>query len=100
MKRRILGHIEPAAVSSAQPMYATIQNDLLEGLGDLEVIIIGMLRQLTQAAEEQARLVAHNANVDLDEATSDPVIAALLSSVPRTAGIPPDSKDSMPKRAE
>jgi hypothetical protein len=82
MKRRILDHLEPAAIESAQPIFSTIQTDLLEGLKDLEIIIVGMFRELTQAAEEQARIVAHNANIDVDQAAIDPVIADLLKSLP------------------
>jgi hypothetical protein len=83
MRRRILDHLEPAAIESAQPVFGTIQTDLLEGLKDLEIIIVGMFRDLTQAAEEQARIVAHNANIDVDEASIDPAIAALLRSIPK-----------------
>jgi hypothetical protein len=83
MKRRMLAHLEPAAVASAQPIYSTIQSDLLEGLNDLELIIVGMLRDLTGAAEEQARIVSHNANIDVGEVATDPVISALLESIPK-----------------
>jgi hypothetical protein len=82
MKRRILNHLEPAAMQSAQPIFSTIQTDLLEGLKDLENIIIGMFRELSQAAEEQARIVAHNANIDVNDASIDPVVADLLNSMP------------------
>jgi Dynamin family len=83
MKRRILSHVEPVALESAQPIFSTIQIDLLEGLKDLEIILTGMFRGLTQAAEDQARIVAHNANIDVDEAAIDPTIADLLKSVPK-----------------
>ena len=83
MKRRILGHLEPAAAAAAQPIYATIQTDLLEGLHDLEIIIVGMFRELAHAAEEQARIVAHNANIDVDEAAIDPAVADMLRTIPR-----------------
>ena len=82
MKRRILDHWDPAAREAAHPIFTTIQADLLEGTKDLEIIIIGMLRELTQAAEEQARIVAHNANIDVDDASIDPTIADLLNSMP------------------
>lgn len=83
MKKRILALLEPKAVESAPPIYSTIQADLLEGLNNLEIIVIGMFRNLTQAAEDHARTVAHNANIDVDEASIDPVIADLLDSVPK-----------------
>ena len=84
MKQRMLGHLEPNALQSAQPIYSTIQKDLLEGLADLELIIVGLLRKLTQSAEEQAHNVAHNANIDVDEAMIDPVIEDLLRTLPES----------------
>jgi hypothetical protein len=84
MKKRILALLEPKAVESAPPIYSTIRADLLEGLNDLEIVVIGMFRNLAQAAEDHARTVAHNANIDVDEASIDPVIADLLASVPKT----------------
>ena len=81
MKRRILAHLEPAALESAQPIFSTIQTDLLEGLKDLEIIIVGMFRELSQAAEEQAKIVVHNANIDVHEAAIDPAVADLLRSI-------------------
>lgn len=81
MKGRILGHLAPLAIASAQPIYSSIQTDLLEGLSDLEVIISGLYRELAIAAEEQARIVAHNANIDVDEAAIDPTIANLLQGI-------------------
>ena len=81
VKRRILGHIQPAALTSAKPMYQTIQQDLLDGLQDLELIATGLFRELTVAATEQAQIVAHNANIYAGEAEADPAIAALLKSL-------------------
>lgn len=83
MKRRILGQLEVTALASAQPIYSTIQTDLLEGLNDLEAGIVAMFINLSQTAEEQARIVAHNANIDVDEAAIDSVVADLLKSIPR-----------------
>ncbi|MCK6553391.1 dynamin family protein [Candidatus Binatia bacterium] len=82
MKQRILQHIQSQATASARPIFSTIHSDLLEGLTDLEVLIAGMLSDLAKAAEEQARSVSHNANLDVDEATIDPVIAGLLNALP------------------
>jgi len=84
MKMRILNKIIPLAELSAEPIYSTIQHDLLEGLNDLEVIIIGMFRKLAQAAEEQARIVASNANIGINESLIDPAVADLLASIPMT----------------
>jgi hypothetical protein len=82
MKGRMLEHITPLAIASAQPIYSTIQSDLVEGLNDLEMIISGMFRELTLAAEDQARIVSHNANIDVDEVAIDPTIIDLLASIP------------------
>jgi hypothetical protein len=82
MKARILNHLKPTALRSAQPIFNTIQADLVEGLADLEAIIVGMFRTLVQAADEQARIVSHNANIDVDSAAQDPEIVALLCSMP------------------
>lgn len=85
MKRRILERLQPTAAESAQPIFSTIQADLVEGLADLEAMVSGMFRHLVQAAAEQARIVAHNANVDVDEAAHDPVLKRLLESMPPLA---------------
>lgn len=82
MKKRILRLLEPVAIESAQPIYSTIRADLLEGLKDLELIIVGMFRNLTLAAEEHAQNVAHNANIDVDQAAMNPVISDILASAP------------------
>ncbi len=81
MKQRILDLIEPAAIDSAQPIYSTIREDLIEGLNDLEIIIVGMFRELTKAADKQAGIVANNANIDVEEASVDPDISKLLQSI-------------------
>lgn len=82
IKKRILDHLQPAAVESARPLYSTIQADLLEGLNELESIINRMLGDLAQAAQEQAKIIAHNANIDVTEAATDPVMVGLLNSIP------------------
>lgn len=82
IKKRILDHLQPAAVESARPIYSTIQADLLEGLSELESIINRMLGDLAQAAQEQAKIVAHNANIDVTEAATDPVMVDILNSIP------------------
>lgn len=81
MKRRILDKLTNRALASAHPIYSTIQNDLLEGLNDLEFNIDGMLRDLSNTADVQAETVAHNANIEINEVPVDPVIADLLKSI-------------------
>jgi hypothetical protein len=81
MKRRILAKLTDAAQTSAQPIYSTIQTDLLEGLNDLEFNIGGMLREFSKTAEVQAETVAHNAIIEINEVPVDPVIADLLKSL-------------------
>lgn len=81
VKRRILGHVQPAALTSAKPMYQTIQQDLLDGLQDLELIVTKLFRELTVSATEQGQIVAHNANICSGETEADPAIAALLKSL-------------------
>ncbi len=83
MRRRILGILEPTALDAARPIYDTIKSDLLEGLKDLELIIIGMFRKLKHEAQEQARIVAHNANIGIDEAAIAPEIVDILRSKPK-----------------
>ena len=83
MKARMLGRLMPTAIKAAPPIYDTIQTDLLEGLADLEVIILRLLRELADTANEQARIVAHNAAVDIDDASADPELKAILDTVPK-----------------
>ena len=82
IKERILAHLQPAAIESARPIYTTIQEDLLAGLNELESIINRMLGDLAQAAQEQAKIVADNANIDVNEAATNPVMVELLNSMP------------------
>ncbi len=78
----MLNRLQPAAIEAAHPIYTTIQADLLEGLNELEIIMSGMFQQLAKAAEEQAKIVAHNANIEVNEAATDPVMISLLNSIP------------------
>jgi len=82
MKQRILDRIVPRAHASARPIYSTIQTDLLEGLTDLEAVVTGMFRDLTRAAEDQARIIAHNANLGLSTSERDPRFDRVLESIP------------------
>jgi hypothetical protein len=81
MKARILDRISEAAVQAAPPIYDTIQKDLLEGLRDLDAVILGLFEELARSSKEQAGIVAHNAGIDIDEAAIDPVLHDLLASL-------------------
>lgn len=82
LKKRILAHLEPAATQSARPIYDAIQQDLIEGLRDLEMILHGLYKQLAGSAEEQAKQVVENANIAIQEMAEDPEIARLLAGTP------------------
>lgn len=90
LKQRILEHLEPAAIQSARPTYNAIQQDLIEGLRDLETSLQGLYKQLADSAAEQAQIVVHNANIAVQEIAEDPVIAELLAAMPQ----PPDTDAS------
>lgn len=83
MKQRILDHLEPTAIASAPPIYETIRQDLLDGLNNLEIIIVGMFSRLMEAAIKQVDIVVDNANIDVEAAAVDPVISDLIKSIPR-----------------
>ncbi len=72
MKRRILDRLEPRAVDSAGPIYSTIHKDLVQGLHDLEVIIVGLFRELALSAQKQAEIVVHNAHTEIGGTLIDP----------------------------
>ena len=82
MKCRILDGLERAALTSAPAIYETIQTDLRAGRKELEVIILRLLNELAQTASDQARTVAHNAAIDMDQGDIDPRILAVLDAVP------------------
>jgi hypothetical protein len=58
---------------------------LLEGLTDVESLMLGALKSLRIAAEEQATKVADNAGIDIDEAVIDPAIKNLLDEMPKAS---------------
>ena len=82
LKVRMLNRLQPAAIEAARPIYTTIQADLLEGLNELEIVMSGMFQELAKAAEEQAKIVAHNANIEVNEAATDPLLISLLNPIP------------------
>lgn len=85
MKERMLSKLEGIAMRSAPSIYGTIQKDLLEGLTDVESLMLGALKSLRIAAEEQAAKVADNAGIDIDEAVIDPAIKNLLDEMPKAS---------------
>jgi len=84
LKTRILGHLEPAATESARPIYDAIQQDLVEGLRDLEMIIHGLFQQLVNSATEQAQKVVNNANISIKELSANPNVEDILATLPDT----------------
>lgn len=85
MKGRILERIGSAAMLAAPPIYDTIQKDLLEGLSDLDAVILGLFEELSRAATAQAETVEKNAGIDIDEASIDPAVREILQSLPLAA---------------
>jgi hypothetical protein len=66
-----------------QRTYTSIQQDLIDGLLELEARIIRHLAEIRKEAEKQADIFADNCSVDTDEATNNPVLAKLLQSLPQ-----------------
>ncbi len=84
LKKRLLGHLEPAAIGSARPIYDAIQQELVEGLRDLEMILHGLFQQLVSSAVEQAQHVVNNANITIQELSPDRAIENILATMPKT----------------
>lgn len=82
MKNRMLATLSHVAVKSAPPIYETIQTDLLEGLNDLDAVILGLFDELVGAATTQARQVVANAAIDIDTAILDAEAQAILAAMP------------------
>jgi hypothetical protein len=83
MKQRMLDILEAQAKEVVQRTYASIQQDLIDGLLELEARIIRHLAEIRKEAEKQADIFADNCSVDTDEATNNPVLAKLLQSLPQ-----------------
>lgn len=83
MKQRMLDILEAQAKEVVHRTYTSIQQDLIDGLLELEARIIRHLAEIRQEAEKQADIFAGNCSVDTDEATNNPVIAKLLQSMPQ-----------------
>jgi hypothetical protein len=79
-------HLEPLAKRSAEPLYSTIREDLLVGLNDLEVVIVGLFRELSLNAQRHAETIVNNAGVDIHDRPLDPEIESLLNLMPRALG--------------
>ncbi len=82
MKSRILRKLEESAVGAAPRIYATIQADLLEGLRDLDAVILGLFTKLIEASTVQANTVAQNAAIDIADSKTEPALKELLESIP------------------
>lgn len=86
MKNRMLKRLEEVAVASAPPIYDTIQTDLMEGLRDLDAVILALFIELARAANDQAKNVAHNAGIDIDDASINVETKELLDALPKCGG--------------
>jgi GTPase SAR1 family protein len=78
MKQRMLGHLTPTARQAAPTIYQTIQHDITESLAVLESILSRLFEDLATACGEQASIVAHNVNIDLDNVNVPPNLRALM----------------------
>ena len=83
MKQRMLDILEAQAKEVVQRTYTSIQQDLIDGLLELEARIIRHLAEIRQEAEKQADMFADNCSVDTDAATNNPVLAKLIQSLPQ-----------------
>ena len=79
MKSRMLGYLQPRAVGTAPQIYQTIEHDIRESLVSLEAILGQLFEGLAAACIEQANLVAHNVNIDLDSAQLTPELRDILT---------------------
>jgi GTPase SAR1 family protein len=85
MKLRILAALTPQAVNAAPKIFQTIEQDIRESLSALEDILGKLLEDLASACGEQAALVAHNVNLDLDTAQVPPELRNILDQIPAAA---------------
>lgn len=85
MKNRMLALLGNAAITSATPIFNTIQTDLLDGLNELDTVILGLFDELVGAASTQVNNVVSNAAIDIDTAILDPEVQAILSAMPQAA---------------
>lgn len=82
MKQRMLAHLTPKACQAAPMIYQTIQHDITESLSALESILARLFEELSDACVKQANMVAHNVNLDLDEARMPPDLRDLMANLP------------------
>lgn len=82
MKARMLDHIIPVAGKAAPVIFSTIHTDLTEGIAGLESVFLRLLDDLLQVTLEQAKTVANNATIDLDDAAVPTEVRDVLDSVP------------------
>jgi hypothetical protein len=83
MKQRMLEILESQARDIISRTYGSIQNDLIEGLKELEVRILHHLTEVRKEAEKQADIFANNCSVDTNEAANNPQLAQLIKSLPQ-----------------
>lgn len=83
MKQRMLQILESRARDVVSSTYSSIQDDLIQGLKELEIRIFHHLTEVRKEAEKQADIFANNCSVDTDEAVNNPQLAQLIKSLPR-----------------
>ena len=83
MKQRMLDILDARAREIVARTYGSIQNDLIEGLKELEVRILAHLTTVRKEAEKQADIFALNCSIDTDEAANNPQLAKLIQSLPQ-----------------
>lgn len=82
MKLRMLGHLQPAARSAATPIFDNIRHDLIARLEELENLLLSLFEALNDECIEQAKKIAENVNLDIDEARVPEELRALLNEIP------------------
>ena len=82
MKARMLDRLIPVATKAAPVIFSTIYTDLTDGTAGLESVLLRLLGELQQVTLEQAKTVANNATIGLDDAAVQPEIRDILDSLP------------------
>jgi len=83
MKQRMLDILESRAREVVSSTYSSIQDDLIQGLKELEIRIFHHLIEVRKEAEKQANMFADNCSVDTNEAANNPQLAQLIKSLPQ-----------------
>ena len=82
MKARMLDRLIPVATKAAPVIFFTIYTDLTEGTAGLESVFLRLLDELQQVTLKQAKTVANNALIGLNEAAVQPETRDILDSLP------------------